>query len=450
MSNFRVLLLLAFLFSLMVQAVPSSLCASAHAASNVVRVPSDYPTIQEAVDAALPGATVLVGSGTYHECVEVNKTLSLVGEDRTGTVIDADGGDNAFKVTADRVLIDGFTIQNGDHGIYVYHCNNCTVSGNVISDNHYFGVLLDHSNGTTVQGNIVSFSGGSVPGMTWGASLLLTYSCNGSISDNVLASSFLAGIDASYSDNNTVTRNVIEDNGGLGISLYSSNGNVIHHNSFINNWPDGSQAFQIYSQNSWDDGSVGNYWDDYTGLDDGSGGRVAGDGVGDTGLPEWGLDYYPLTCPPMPIQVLVDNMAYPVTLVSNSTVSTFRFTPSYMRITFNVVGPAGTGGFFNLTIPTTLLKGDPWNVLINGKNVNSQSVITSNDTCASIYFAYDQSSTHSVLVTGTWVVPEFPPTSIVLLAMMLALAIAFTHAHKVTSPKKGQEEKPSKSTEAKA
>jgi parallel beta-helix repeat protein len=421
MRNLRVFLLLAFLFSLIAQAVPSSLCTSVHAASNVVRVPSDYTTIQQAVDAALPGDTILVSSGTYHEHVAVNKTLNLIGEDRADTVVDGDGGDNAFKVTADSVLIDGFTVQNGDHGIYVDHCNNCTVSSNIISDNHYFGIRLDHSNGTTAQGNILLSSGGSVPGLTWGANILLTYSCNSSIRDNVLAGSFWDGIDVSHSDNNTVTRNVIEDNGGFGIILESSsNGNVIHHNSFINNFPGGPQASQISQNNSWDDGSVGNYWDDYTGLDNGSGGRVAGDGVGDTGLPEWGIDYYPLVCPPTPIQVLVGNTAYPVALVSNSTVSTFRFISGYLRITFNVAGPADTIGYFNLTVPATLLQGDPWNVLMNGANVSPKSVITSNETYTSIYVAYNQSGAYSVQVTGTWVVPEFPPTSIVLLAMILA------------------------------
>jgi parallel beta-helix repeat protein len=438
MSNFRVVFLLIFLFSLVARPIPVLLCASAHAASNLIRVPSDYPTIQQAVDAALPGSTVLVGSGTYHERVAVNKTLSLIGEDRTGAVIDADGGGDAFKVTAGSVFIDGFTVQDGAHGIYVDHCNNCTLSGNVVSHNYFFGILLDHANGTVVQGNIVSSSGGHVPGMMWGANLALSYSCNGSISDNVLAGSFLAGIDAGYSDNNTVTRNVVEDNQGLGIDLYSSNGNVIHHNSFVDNWPGFLQAAQIYSQNSWDDGSVGNYWDDYAGLDDGSGGRVAGDGVGDTGLPTSRVDYYPLTCPPTPIQVMDGNAAYPVALVSNSTVSTFRFTPGDPRVTFNVVGPADTIGYFNLTVPSALLQGDPWNVLMNGANVSPKSVITSNETCTSIYVAYNHSGTYSVQVTGTWVVPEFPPTSIVLLAMMLALAIAFTCAHKVTWPKKGQ------------
>ncbi len=45
---------------------------------------------------------------------------------------------------------------------------------------------------------------------------------------------------------------------------------------------------------AWDDGAGhGNYWSDYGGLDDGSDGRTAGDGIGDTGLPHQGVDYYP-------------------------------------------------------------------------------------------------------------------------------------------------------------
>jgi len=47
----------------------------------------------------------------------------------------------------------------------------------------------------------------------------------------------------------------------------------------------------------WSNNGEGNYWSDYTGEDDGSGGRVAGDGIGDTLIPHWGVDYYPLMNP---------------------------------------------------------------------------------------------------------------------------------------------------------
>jgi parallel beta-helix repeat protein len=410
--------LLPFLFSLLVWPVLALPRVSVNADLNILRVPSDYPTIQEAIDSASPGSMILVSSGTYHENLVVNKTLELVGTDRTDTIIDAGKGLPAINVTADDVLINGFTLQNSSvRGICLEYSNNCTVSGNIITHSFLEGIVLDHSNCTAILGNIVSFSGGFVPGLIWGTDISLSYSCNNTISDNIITNSIETGIGASYSNNNLIQENVIEDN-PFGIGLDSSNANVIYHNSFINNR---IQVDQSHSQNDWDDGLRGNYWDDYTGLDDGSDGRMAGDGVGDTGLPYLGVDNYPLVCPPKPIPIMWENTAYPVKLVSSSTVSRFRFVPAEKKITFTVTGLPGTTGHFNLTIPTTLLSGNPWRILLDSADVLSQSVVTSNQTCTSIYVAYNHTGTYEVQIIGTWVIPEFSTHTMLFLTMFLAL-----------------------------
>jgi pectin methylesterase-like acyl-CoA thioesterase len=51
-------------------------------------VPDDYPTIQQAVNAASDGDIVRVRAGTYIEDIVINgKSLSLIGEGRSNTVI---------------------------------------------------------------------------------------------------------------------------------------------------------------------------------------------------------------------------------------------------------------------------------------------------------------------------------------------------------------------------
>ncbi|MFQ6061041.1 MAG: nitrous oxide reductase family maturation protein NosD, partial [Thermoplasmata archaeon] len=72
--------------------------------------PGNYTTIQDAIDAASPGDTVYVYSGTYFENVIINKTITLKGEDRDTTMVEGNGTADTFQVSTDFVNISGFTI----------------------------------------------------------------------------------------------------------------------------------------------------------------------------------------------------------------------------------------------------------------------------------------------------------------------------------------------------
>ena len=89
---------------------------SVKAESKTIVVPDDYPTIQAAIDNATDGDTIFVKKGVYVENPVVNKSISLVGEDRDSTVIDVTAG---LKVERDEVTITGLTIYDGWTGIAV-------------------------------------------------------------------------------------------------------------------------------------------------------------------------------------------------------------------------------------------------------------------------------------------------------------------------------------------
>src|SRR5947207_15791270 len=78
MRRLAVLILVALTF-----ATPS-----AHAAADIV-VPRDFPTIQAAVDAAAPGATINVQPGTYTEQIVIAKDVTLKGDRLGNTIIQA-------------------------------------------------------------------------------------------------------------------------------------------------------------------------------------------------------------------------------------------------------------------------------------------------------------------------------------------------------------------------
>ncbi|MFF0416305.1 right-handed parallel beta-helix repeat-containing protein [Kitasatospora sp. NPDC004745] len=86
---------------------------SRHPAGSVLRVPEDFRTVQQAVDVAREGETVLVGPGVYRESVRITKArVVLRGTDRTTVVLD--GGVrlvNGVTVTGPGSVVENLTVH---------------------------------------------------------------------------------------------------------------------------------------------------------------------------------------------------------------------------------------------------------------------------------------------------------------------------------------------------
>ena len=87
-------------------------------ASCTLSVPTDLPTIQDAIDAAATGDVVCVEAGTYTELIDfAGKDLQVVGVDgAAATVIDAAGAGGVVTFTSGEgpgAVLQGFTLANG-------------------------------------------------------------------------------------------------------------------------------------------------------------------------------------------------------------------------------------------------------------------------------------------------------------------------------------------------
>ncbi len=125
-----------------------------------------FDTIQAAIDDqdTYDDHTITVAAGTYYECLNVYKALTIIGEDRELTTIDGNGMGNVVTLWA-ASAIRGFTIRNsGDFQAGIWLSDGCRVEDNVITDN-YYGIQSPSSNNLIFNNQISNnFYGISIEG----------------------------------------------------------------------------------------------------------------------------------------------------------------------------------------------------------------------------------------------------------------------------------------------
>ena len=255
----------------------------------------DFSRIQDAVDSAIPGSTIVVYPGTYKENIIVDvENISIVSESGNpgNTVIKASNTtEDVINVTSKGVKISGLHIDGPESGytggrkagIYLYNTSENTIDSNIISkhlcavymvssdsnnvinntmEKNERGLYLEDSESNSIINNtVLNNIEGAVLNQSGNNSLLNnTISLNkyqgiyiysyiysdkhDSAGSNLIKDNLISGNDygiyASFSENNTVWNNIINLN-SMGILLSYSNNSL-----FRDNLIESSRDFGLY------------------------------------------------------------------------------------------------------------------------------------------------------------------------------------------------------------
>lgn len=196
---------------------------------------ADFTSIQEAVDSAKEGDTILVMPGKYVENVHIGKPLSIIsgaGAPEETVVEAADRRDHVFHIRADNVNVNGFTLQGAKYeddllaGIYLDNVQESTIQGNILSGN-YYGIYLKKSRENLLSRNVAYDN-------KYG--ILLCVSSGENILDRNMISDNYYGVDLENAcNNNILTGNTVYSNRENGVMVISSSCTDINNNNISSN-----------------------------------------------------------------------------------------------------------------------------------------------------------------------------------------------------------------------
>ncbi len=355
-----------------------------------------YSSIQEAINNASEGHKIFVASETYSGHIVVNKTVSLVGENRDTTLLDGNGTQTVLKLVKPNINVTSFTIRNGTEGIHLtVDADSCLIADCKISNNS-LGIFLGSDN-NKLTGNIISSNEGS------GIKIYASCPCAPVQGTIITANNLL--------------------NNGYAVQLTNSVEGQIYHNNLTNN----TYQVSCLSGNTWDDDypSGGNYWSDYNDMDLYNGpaqSETGGDGIGDIPYTifESIADRYPLMTPIHFFDAGTWNdTLIKVHVVSNSKVLSIQLNETEKTIKCQVMGETDLG-FCRITVPNAIVQ-DLWEnnytVLVDGEPPLDMRNWT-DTTSTHIYFTYEHSE-HEIII-----IPELQSTAVLLLLMFfITLAV---------------------------
>lgn len=229
----------------------------------------NFKKIITAINAAMPGDTILVDAGHYKEKnLIIRKSIVLKGINFP--VLDGENKYEVISVMADGLVIDGFKIINSGissledlSGIKLYDSKNVVVRNNIL-ENTFFGIYIQNGINCTIENNqLTAFSeeeqqsgngihcwksdsiriiGNKIGGHRDG--IYLEFVKNSIIWRNSSEKNLRYGLHFMFSNDDMYVGNIFRNNGS-GVSVMFSNRIRMYNNFFEENWGDASNGILL-------------------------------------------------------------------------------------------------------------------------------------------------------------------------------------------------------------
>lgn len=247
-----------------------------YATGTALYVPTDYPTIQEGIEAASEGDSVILEVGTYNECdIMMKYGIYLSGETgnpddvtidapQNGSVIICEDFTGEAPTTVEALTITSSADSSVCYGIWCENCPNIIISNNIINGNGNTGIISfnssvliednriydnghvsvgcygDGSQAITIRNNIIHNNRNMYTGEGLGGGIY----CSGvrlDLSDNLIYDNrsglggglFAIGCRSAYASNNTIVNNVADDFGGGIVLVLGPDDSAFIENSIL-------------------------------------------------------------------------------------------------------------------------------------------------------------------------------------------------------------------------
>lgn len=258
------------------------ICSSAYPKTIRVGKLRAVTSIQEAVNSARNGDTILVDAGIYKERnIVIQKSILLKGINYP--LLDGENKYAIISLKAKNAKVEGFKLQHTGRSdmkdlgaIMIYDSYQVTISDNILEDNN-FGIFMQNSRRCTIKNNSITaygkdevLSGNGIHCWRSDSLVIIANKIKGHrdglyfefvkhslIWRNISTNNVRYGIHFMFSNNNTYLANVFERN-DAGVAVMYSKYIHMYNNHFLDNW--GDAAYGILLKDITDSEISGNHF----------------------------------------------------------------------------------------------------------------------------------------------------------------------------------------------